>query len=341
MNSYFYGLIESDKNKSFGSIGFEVGEKERGTVTAHSIPSAVLGPHQYLAAVIGPSPLEHFEKLPKETLVKALLAHQETLETIMRSQFILPCKFGTVIRGRQEADETISQNKELLTECFGQMKNRCELDIVATWNLHQMLNGIAQKDPEIEQHKRILDQFPSDKQEKVSLGMLLSKKLKEMKDQYASVIFNALKGSGEKWVEHNLMNDEMIFNASFLLPRREEEKFFKILDGLDKHFEGKLNFKCVGPLPPYSFATVNIRRFDIKVIQQAKMILGLGPFFNLEEVKRVYKKGARKCHPDTHPKADGKKFESLQQAYALLTAYCQGGCKPIRVSLSSVSGETL
>jgi hypothetical protein len=334
MNCYLYGIIESDKTKNLGPIGFELGGRGKGSVAALS--------NQNLAAVIGPAPQESFGGLSKERLVKALLAHQETLETIMKIQFILPCKFGTVLKDEQEVNEILSQSGALLEEWLNKMKNRCEMDVLATWDTQAILKEIAARDPEIVELKRHLQSLPLAEQQskKLSLGMLLSAKLKENAKRYAGEIQTALKEASESYATHDVMNDEMVFNASFLLARDGEDFFFKALEGLDQEWQGKLNFKCVGPLPPYSFATVTIKRFDSKQIHWAQEILGLKGSVDVDQVKRAYKNRARQCHPDTHSELNKKEFEAVHQAYQLLSEYYQGGCKPMKVSLLNVNGDT-
>ena len=335
MNCYLYGIIEFNEERTFGPIGFEMPNQQKTSVMAL--------PFEDLAVVVGPTPHEHFDGLRKEILIQSLLSHQQTLETIMKVRFVLPFKFGTVLKDKKEMSTLLSQNHPFLLEWFHKMKNRCEMEVVATWDTQTVLKEMAERDPQIAEWKKNFQALsgPEQEKEKLSLGKYLSEKLKKQAARCAEEILTALKGLSESWATHELMNDQMVFNASFLLTRGGEELFSKTLEDLDKRLEGKLNFRCVGPLPPYSFATVTIKRFDPKQIHQAQEKLGLKSFVDPGQVKKAYKKMASQCHPDTHPKADGKEFESLQQAYELLTSYCKGGCKPIRVSLSSISGETL
>ena len=53
-------------------------------------------------------------------------------------------------------------------------------------------------------------------------------------------------------------------------------------------FEGKLNFRCVGPLPVYSFYTLEIQKMLFKEIDWAKKKLGLNDFSTKDEIKNPY-----------------------------------------------------
>lgn len=327
MSLYFYGVIAQGETAEFERIGFEINGSGKASVFTV--------PHRNIAAVIGPSPQKNFTGLNKEKLVKMLLAHQETLETIMKNRFILPCKFGTVIGDEKEVDEILSQNEAFLEEWLAKMKNSCELDIVATWDARQILQEIAAEDHEIIDWKKRFQLLPLDDQEteKIKIGMLLSAKLREEAKDYAKEILTCLKEVSESYVVHEVMNDEMVANASFLLAQGKEGLVFKALEVLDKRWQGKLNFKCVGPLPPYSFTTVTIKQFDSKQIRSAQTMLGLEEVGNIEQLKHAYKLKARQSHPDVRPFSNDKEFEAIKEAYELLLEYFHGGCKLIAVSL--------
>ncbi|MDI6807475.1 MAG: GvpL/GvpF family gas vesicle protein [Candidatus Eisenbacteria bacterium] len=338
MSCYLYGVIESERAISFGPIGFEIGDRRRGLVVAMPDPSAKLPTAQTLAAVIGPVRQVNFDCLNKERLVRTLLAHQETMETIMRDQFILPCKFGTVLRDQQEARELLSQNGTLLAEWLDRMQDSYEMGVVASWDIHPILKEIAASDSEVMELKARLELLSLEEQErgKLPLGMLLSAKLKERAQRYAEDIVAGLEEVSESHATHDLINDEMVLNASFLLSRAGDDAFFRALEGLDNRWAGKLNLKCIGPLPPYSFATVTIKRFDLERIHRAYDTLGLKRHADVDQVKRAYRNMARQCHPDTHRGLDKGEFLGVHQAYELLVEYYEGGCKPTKVALSRV-----
>lgn len=336
MSPYFYGIVESHEVKNFGPIGFRLEDQGKGTVL--TLPG-----RQNLAAVIGPAPRLSLEGRSKERLVKELLAHQETLEIIMRSQFILPCKYATVLKDEQEAREILSQQGPLLSHWFGKMKDCYETDVVAAWDPQSVLREIAAGDPELLEMKRRFQllSFADQQREKIASGRLLAKKLREHSASVAQDIVAELKEVSRSYATHEVMNDEMVLNASFLLVRSAEDRFFKALEGLDKRWEGRLRFKCVGPLPPYSFASVTLKRFDSNEIQRARETLGVSEAAHLDQVQCAYKKKARECHPDIHPESNKEAFEAVHRAYELLRDYWEGGCHRIKVSLFNVNREVL
>ncbi len=327
MKYYLYGFISTNRGIEFGQIGFELGQNKKGLVMAL--------PYQGLGAVVGPSPFEDFEGLNKEILVKALLSHQKTLEIVMQKQFILPCKFGTVVKEEAEIQMILKSNQVKLSKWLEETKETSEMEVVATWDVPVILNEMAQADPKIIALKQRIEKMapPKKEQEKLSLGMKLSQKLKEKANHFSEILLKSLKKIAPSYSTHPLMNDQMVLNASFLLPRKEKNNFYKVLDKLDRRLEGKLHFRCVGPLPPYSFATVVIQHFHPDEIHMALETLGLKGNSNMALVKKAYRAKARLCHPDTHPKKGKEEFEKLNKAYQLLKNHYQGGGQSIQATL--------
>lgn len=322
MNCYLYGMIESNAHQPFGSIGFEHSSLGKSLVEAW--------PRQNFAALIGSTPYMSFKGLDQKTLCSMLLAHQETLENIMKQHDVLPCKFGMILKNKEEAMELLDQNQTYLETWFAAIKNCSEMDVLVTWNPRSILQALALEDPEI---IAMQQQVPSLSIQIV--GARLSEKLKEQAHRYTQDILGTLKKWGKAYVQHDVMNDEMVLNVSFLLARQNEDCFIRSLEEIDKNYEEKLHFKCIGPLPPYSFATLNLKRFDSDEIAHAKDILGLAGMLNMDDVKQAHRTRVQHSHPD-RSQTDGAAFKTIQQAYELLTEYCQGNCQPFSLTLSNL-----
>ena len=57
---------------------------------------------------------------------------------------------------------------------------------------------------------------------------------------------------------NKLIGIHNILNASFLINRSREVEFQQEVYRLDSEFRGKVNFKYVGPLPPYNFINLKL-----------------------------------------------------------------------------------
>jgi len=107
--------------------------------------------------------------------------------------------------------------------------------------------------------------------------------------------------------------------------RANQEEFDSRVRQLNDLFHDRINFRIIGPLPPYSFATVEVTRLSPEKIEEARQLLGLGEVISEAEVRRAYRHLAAETHPDRKGDEMAKvRFAKLRQASDLLIAYCQG-----------------
>jgi DnaJ-domain-containing protein 1 len=97
------------------------------------------------------------------------------------------------------------------------------------------------------------------------------------------------------------------------------------LETLDGEFRGRLHFRCVGPLPPYSFAGVEVEMLSFEAIDEARKQLGLGEAATLDEIKGAYRRLASESHPDHNPNNSdaGDRMTTLKNAFNLIAVYAQ------------------
>jgi hypothetical protein len=108
--------------------------------------------------------------------------------------------------------------------------------------------------------------------------------------------------------------------------RGKLDKLIPKINEMDKKFGGKLNFRCVGPLPPYSFYTIEIKKIKFEDLDWARKKLGLlNNHVSKNEIISAYKKLALTLHPDKNPdKPDiENEFNEVIKAYKIINDYCE------------------
>jgi hypothetical protein len=122
-----------------------------------------------------------------------------------------------------------------------------------------------------------------------------------------------------------LISDDLVMNVAFLINKRELEKFDNAVKQLNDYFNNQLDFHIIGPLPPYSFATVEVTSVDTAKIEEAMKLLGLEEVCSESAVKKAYRHLAAAVHPDSHTGGENAKarFIVLRQASDLLISWCR------------------
>lgn len=313
---YIYGVIKVDKPQKFGMIGVGNPPSEVQTVCLKN-----------LAAVVSNSPLKIYTSEALEETVKELVAHQFVIEKVMKDFTILPVKFGTMVETKNEVIKFLDKGYFLLRNQLRQMEDKIELDVVASWKLPEAAASLYLRSRLIKR-KQLEFALKGDKaslEDKIVLGKLVNKALNSKKVRFSRLILQALKKEAIDVCLHDLAGGEMVFNAAFLIERENEEFFNKALNLLDQKLENTLNFRLVGPLPPYSFSTVLLERINPCEVEEAKETLGLNGEITDKAVRDAYRKLSFKFHPDKNAGVDPTHFNLINSAYKVLKNFLEKG----------------
>ena len=319
---YIYGIIKTNDSREFGNIG--IGEQASNVLT--------LG-FKDIAAVVSESPLTAYDSLAKEKTVRDLVTHQFVLEKVMASFTVLPVKFGTMADTRDEVMQFLENGYALLSDELRKMEGKIELDVVAQWELPKVMAAIYRDSPHIQSKQRefALKGVKVAVEEKVTLGQLVAELLQTKKASSTQLILQTLKEEALDLCLHEVANDEMILNAAFLLEKKNEESFNKVVNVLDQHLENTVNFRVVGPLPLYSFSTILLERIDPGRLEEAKKTLGLNGEITDKTLRDAYYRLAQRCHPDKSSAEDSLNFHLITSAYRTLKNFIENGLLHVEV----------
>ena len=322
---YIYGVIASGEAVGFGPIGIGGRGDEVHTV-----------PYRDLAAVVSDYPPVDYRAIKdKERIVRDLAVHQAVIEEVMKRFTVLPMKFGTVAKDRDEVQTILRQGYFALQEAHAVIEDKVEVEVVATWDISSVLQEISAEEPIAKLKARIggMSRLRSTP-ERIKVGKMVYESLNRRRENHQQEALSVLAGCALDLQKHSLLNDAMVMNVAFLLHKGQMEEFDQRLDDMDEKLGGSLNFRRIGPLPPYSFSTVEVRPMTYQEIKRARELLGVGQEASLIEVKRAYYGLAQEHHPDAQPGdkvADlsaeaqaGERFAQIAVAYQLLTGYCLG-----------------
>lgn len=311
---YIYCVIYNMEGKDFGDMGIGI---QRAEVT--------MIPHRELGAVVSNWSLGAFDSLPKETLFRCLVEHQSVIETVMKKKscVAIPVKFGTVAADEEEVQEILETGYLHFRGALEKFDHKIELEVVALWgNLDPILKEVGEEE-EIKKFKKEITANPSI-ESKIELGRRVKEALDRKRDSIAGALAGDLKGVAWDFWLHDLMEDTMIMNGAFLVDKNKEKEFEDKVGFLDKKYQGTINFRMIGPLPPYSFCSLEIKKMEIHKVEEAEKILGLGGGATLSKVKEAYRRLMQKFHPDKNLDnlSARKQFERINEAYnTLLECY--------------------
>jgi len=316
---YIYGIINSDNNLSILN-----------SANLSADNNAVYAvPYNNYAAIVSDSEIVDYVSRGREYLARLLVKHQEIIEKIMSLKFtVIPVKLGTWAADTVEVTDILKKGNVLFRNIMEKIKDKVEIDVAVTWSdFSATLKEIGEKE-EIKALKASISDNSKEinTDDQIKLGMAVKKELDRITEEYALKIKDCFE---EYWVSsksHVLMDDKMILNAAFLINKNNQNDFDKRILDTDTKFDEKLNFRCVGPLPPYSFYTVEINNIKFEDLDWAGRKIGLPDnFVSRNEIVSLYKKLTLKLHPDKNtdnPSAESE-FNEVIKAYRILNDYME------------------
>lgn len=284
--------------------------------------------YQNISAIVSDRENVPFDYLDRETLGHLLVNHQKTIEDLTGKGFnmLIPMRLGTMVNSKEEVFKILANGHDLIVDTLNKIEHLTEIDLAVTWaDFPATIKEVAGHPEIVAMKEDLLKKGDAISQiDQVKIGMLLEEKFKEKNTTVELDILNALSAFCTDIKMHEVMNDQMITNSAYLLKRNKKEKFEEVLDRLDEEYKGMLNFKMVGPLPCYSFYTIEVKELNPEHVSQAKKELGLSESSSEAEIKRAYQEKAKEFHPDVNQDNNTvDHFNRIKKAYQTLLEYLE------------------
>jgi len=311
-----YGIIRGNNEISLGITGLG-GSSQVYTVS-----------NQGLGCVVSDYSGPEFSSMSKEDLVRCLFAHQVVVENVMREYTVLPVKFGTVLATRDKVHDLLAQGYSQFADALAWIEDKVEVEVAATWDTAQVLREIGQEGDIVRAKEAIASKAgPPVLEDRIHMGQMVKAAMDRRRDIYRERMISLLKPVAVDVQPNALVSDELVMNVAFLIEKAVQEGFDSLVKQLNDLFHDRINFRIIGPLPPYSFATVEVMRPSPEKMEEARQLLRLGQVFSEPEVRKACRRLAAEIHPDRNPGDELAKarLAKLRQASDLLMAYCRGG----------------
>jgi hypothetical protein len=288
--NYVYGIIIGGGDAVLGVRGLA------GNSPVYSIA------RDGLSGVVSDYAGGNFDLMCKEELACCLLTHQVVLEQLIKKHPVLPMKFGTVLASADEVSELLAQGQAQFFLTLLWLQDKVELEVVANLAGGQV----------IEEESAALQPLPDEEP-------LPPEDIKPSRTQrrqgYLDKMIGFLQPVSADVQPRPPAPGGGAMSVAFLVERAGLDAFSERIKQLNALFFNQIEFQAVGPLPPYSFATVEVTRPSQEAIDEAKRLLNLNEVVGEVEVRQAYRRLAAE---------DGAPPAELRRASDLLVAYCRG-----------------
>jgi len=312
---YIYGIVTGSDETTLDING--LGNSSRVYTIGHQDLSCLLSDYHDV----------DFSCMPKERIIRSLLRHEIVVEHVMKEHNVLPVKFGTVLATSAEVRNLLLQGYSQFVDILSQTQGKVEVEVAATWDTTRVLQEIS-KEEDIVRAKKAIACKPEQQtsSDRIRLGQMVKASMDRRRDSYRERMIGLLKTMAVDVQTNALVSDQMVMNVAFLIEKSNQEQFDRSVRQLNGLFRDEIDFRIIGPLPPYSFAMVEITKLSPEKLKEARQLLQLGETFSESDVRRAYRHLAAKTHPDCNPddQSAKKRFTELRRASDLLISYSRG-----------------
>jgi len=243
---YLYCIIETREARNFGRIG--IGGRGDPVITIA---------YRDLSAVVSSMPMNKYV-VSKETMI----AHEKVIEAVMKDYTVLPVRFYSVAPNAEEIRSLLRRRYHEFKKLLRELDNKVEFGLKAIWKeMDAIFKEIVEEN---EENKVTRDKVTADSGEdvgpdKAALSRRVKLALEEKKAKEKEVLLQPLRKVCSDFCLNTTYGDDMIMNAAFLVDRAREKEFDSCVEQLGVHYGERIEFKYVGPAPPYSFVNIVVK----------------------------------------------------------------------------------
>ena len=312
--NYLYGVVPAEAAKGFGPIGLDGGD-------VRTVSDGGIGVVASNAARVP------FAEVAPEKTLQCLAQHQRVLERVMLDSTVIPLKFGTYADDDGRILAVLRAGRNEFAAVLERYAGKVEVDLAASWaDLRSVLRDIASDGAVVAMKAQVAGRPKVTAEHCIRLGRLVKELLDRKNKAIAERLLVTLRTRWQDIVVNPTRDDTAVLNAAVLIGRQEMAELDRMLNQLDRCYDGRIHFRRVGPLPPYSFATAEVKTVPADRLAAALRVLGLGESAGLIEIKIAYRRLLRDLHPDRNadPRA-ADRLKNVSSAYELLAEYVPSG----------------
>lgn len=204
------------------------------------------------------------EPMKKYQLVRDyLMAHQKVNEAVMKTHRVLPVRFCTMTENAERIiNEALVPNSAEFKGKLAEIAGCDEHGLRVRWkDLDRVFREIGETDEQVRKKKELILNLPEQQRrtELIDVGHLVQAAVQKKNEKTAQAFVDELTPLAVNFKKNNTLGDAMVMNTAFLVKKEKQEAFDQKINELDSRYGEALQFKYVGPVPPFNFVEIVIK----------------------------------------------------------------------------------
>jgi hypothetical protein len=211
--------------------------------------------HAGLAALVSDVSTDHL------AAAREVRAHWRVLDEASESCTVLPVRFGTVMETEDAVRERLLEpNGERLQGLLRELDGRVQLVLKGEYDEPQLMREVVQQSAAVADLRDRLRAVPAEAgyYDRIRLGELVAQHVDQRRAEDTRIALETLEPLSVAAREDEIRQADSAFNISFLVDRDGLDAFNQGVRELAAALGDRIALRYVGPLPPYSFADVEL-----------------------------------------------------------------------------------
>lgn len=239
MALYVYGIMRSPD-------AARAARASVGTVVIETVE------HSPVSALVSPTPGAELQ-LRRDNI----LGHAEVLQAAFEHGPVLPFRFGTVVADAETViRELLAPSADGLAARLDALDGKAEMQLKAVYSEEPLLRSILGQDPAIARSVERTQRMPSAAThfERIRIGEAIAAAVQARSAADGKAFLDVLTPIAVDHVVSPPHHERAVANVAFLVDRAELSRFDHAVEALSEQRGAEIEFKLLGPMPPYSFA---------------------------------------------------------------------------------------
>lgn len=192
---------------------------------------------------------------------REIRSHWRVLEEACGGTTVLPVRFGTLMEDEQAVRERLLEpNAERLEHALRELAGRVQLNVRGDYNEEQLMRDVVTRSRAVAELRDHIRTLPNEAgyYERIRLGELVASEVGHRRAEDTRLAIEMLEPVATGVREEELRSPDAAFNLACLVERERQDAFGKEVRRLGEELGDRISLHYVGPLPPYSFADIEL-----------------------------------------------------------------------------------
>jgi hypothetical protein len=188
-------------------------------------------------------------------------AHWRVLDDAVTRSAVLPLRFGTVMESDAAVrDDFLAPNEDRLTAQLAGLEGKVQLSVRGSYREEALLRDVVQSAPAVQRMRERTQKLPQAAAyyDMIRLGELVAAEIDRCREHDTGLVVERLSRLAVASHADAHTTSESGVNAAFLVERERVDAFAAAVQELHAEVGERIRLRCVGPLPPYSFADQDV-----------------------------------------------------------------------------------